>query len=115
MKAVLLLCLTAFIAVDKDIIDIGKCIYKAPKVQELINDVIIAIATQDYSKLLPKIKEALPDLIRIVLGCLTDANATEDGPKLTFGFDTLVSPPFPSDSSIDFDSLINLIKKYQLK
>ena len=87
MKAVLLLCLTAFISCDKDIIDIGKSIYKAPKVQELINDVIIAIATQDYSKLLPKIKEALPDLIRIVLGCLTDANATEDGPKLTFGFD----------------------------
>ena len=47
MKAVLLLCLTAFISCDKDIIDIGKCIYKAHKVQELINDVIISIATQD--------------------------------------------------------------------
>ena len=55
---------------------------------ELINDAIISIATQDYSKLLPKIKEALPDLIRIVLGCLTNANATEDGPKLTFDFRT---------------------------
>ena len=88
MKSILFLTLLVFIACDKDIIDIGKCIYKAPKVQELINDVIISIATQDYSKLLPKIKEALPDLIRIVLGCLTDANATEDGPKLTFGFDT---------------------------
>ena len=87
MKSILFLTLLVFIACDKDIIDIGKCIYKAPKVQELINDVIIAIATQDYSKLLPKIKEAIPDLIRIVLGCLTNANATEDGPKLTFGFD----------------------------
>ena len=58
MKAILLLCLLAFMSCEKDIIDIGKCIYKAPKVQELINDVIIAIATKDYSKLLPKLKEA---------------------------------------------------------
>ena len=82
MKAVLLLCLLAFISCEKDIIDIGKCIYKAPKVQELINDVIVAIATQDYSKLLPKVKEALPDLIKVVLGCLTDTKAIEDETKL---------------------------------
>ena len=80
MKAVLFLCLLAFMACEKDIIDIGKCIYKAPKVQELIGDVIVAIATQDYSKLLPKIKEALPELIQIVLGCITDA--IEEQPKL---------------------------------
>ena len=88
MKEILFLCLLAFMACEKDIIDIGKCIYKAPKVQELINDAMVDIVTKDYSKLLPKIKEAIPDLIRIVLGCLTDANVTEDGPKLTFGFDT---------------------------
>ena len=82
MKAVLLLCLLAFISCEKDIIDIGKCIYKAPKVQELINDVIVAIVTQDYSKLLPKVKEALPDLIKVVLGCLTDTKAIEDETKL---------------------------------
>ena len=58
MKAILLLCLLAFMTCEKDIIDIGKCIYEAPKVQELINDVIVAIATKDYSKLLPKLKEA---------------------------------------------------------
>ena len=67
---------------EKDIIDIGKCIYKAPLVKELINDVIVAIATQDYSKLLPKVKEALPDLIKVVLGCLTDTKAIEDETKL---------------------------------
>ena len=72
MKAVLLLCLLAFISCEKNIIDIGKCIYKAPKVKELINDVIIAFATKDFSKLLPKIKEALPDLINIVIGCITE-------------------------------------------
>ena len=78
MKSILFLTLLVFIACDKDIIDIGKCIYKAPKVQELINDAIISIATQDYSKLLPKIKEALPELIQIVLGCIIDDKAVED-------------------------------------
>ena len=82
MKAVLFLCLLAFMTCEKDIIDIGKCIYKAPKVQELINDVIVAIATKDYSKLLPKIKESIPELIQIVLGCLTDTKAIEDQSKL---------------------------------
>ena len=63
---------------EKDIIDIGKCIYKAPLVKELINDVIVAIATKDYSKLLPKIKESLPELIQIVLSCITDTKVIED-------------------------------------
>ena len=82
MKAILFLCLLAFMACQKDIIDIGKCIYKAPKVQELIGDVIAAIVNQDFSKLLPKLKEALPDLVKIVLGCLIDTNAVEEQPKL---------------------------------
>ena len=47
---------------EKDIIDIGKCIYKAPKVQEIISEAMIAIVTKDYTKLLDKIKESLPDL-----------------------------------------------------
>ena len=85
MKAVLFLCLLAFMICEKDIIDIGRCIYKAPKVQELINDAIVAIATKDYSKLLPKIKEALPELIQIVLGCITDTKAVEDQSKLEAG------------------------------
>ena len=83
MKAVLLLCLLAFISCEKDIMDIGKCIYKAPKVKELINDVIIAFATKDFSKLLPKIKEALPDLINIVIGCITEEkNVVEEESEL---------------------------------
>ena len=63
MKAALFLFLLAFISCEKDIIVIGKCIYKAPLVKELINDVMIAIVTKDYSKILPKIKENLPELI----------------------------------------------------
>ena len=85
MKAVLFLCLLAFMACEKDIIDIGKCIYKAPLVKELINDVIVAIATKDYSKLLPKIKESIPELIKIVLGCIIDTKTIEDQPKSEWG------------------------------
>ena len=84
MKALIFLCLLSFMICEKDIIDIGKCIYKAPKVQELVKDVMVAIMTKDYSKLLPKIKEALPELIKIILGCIIDTNAIEEQPKLTF-------------------------------
>ena len=87
MKAALFLCLLAFMACEKDIIDIGKCIYKAPLVKELINDVIVAIATKDYSKLLPKIKESLPELIQIVLGCITDTKVIEDEKLSSLPFD----------------------------
>ncbi len=85
MKVVLVLCLLAFISSQKDIIDIGKCIYKAPKVKELIADVMIAFATKDFSKLLPKIKEALPELIHIVIGCITEEKkVVEEEPELKF-------------------------------
>ena len=85
MKAVLVLCLVVFISSQKDIIDIGKCIYKAPKVKELIADAMVAIATKDFSKLLPKIKEALPELIQIVIGCITvDKKVAEEELELKF-------------------------------
>ena len=85
MKAVLFFCLLAFMTCEKDIIDIGKCIYKAPKVKELIADVMIAFATKDFSKLLPKIKEALPELIHIVIGCITEEKkVVEEEPELKF-------------------------------
>ena len=83
MKAVLVLCLLAFISSQKDIMDIGKCIYKAPKVKELIADAMIAIATKDFSKLWPKIKEALPELIKIVIGWVTEEDkVVEEEPEL---------------------------------
>ena len=67
MKAVLFLCLLAFMTCEKDIIDIGKCLYKDPKVKEIIADVMVAIVTKDFDKLLTQIKEALPDLIKAYL------------------------------------------------
>ena len=57
MKVVLILCLLAFISCQKDIIDIVKCLYESPKVKELITDALIAIATQDFSKLGRKLKK----------------------------------------------------------
>ena len=57
MKVVLVLCLLAFISCQKDITDIVKCLYESPKVKELITDALIAIATQDFSKLCRKLKK----------------------------------------------------------
>ena len=72
MKVVLVLCLLAFMSCQKDIMDIAKCLYESPKVKEIIADVMVAIATKDFSKLWPKIKEALPELIPVVIKCVTE-------------------------------------------
>ena len=82
MKVVLFLCLLAFMTCEKDIIDIGKCIYKAPVAKEIINEAIKAIINKDFSKLLPKVIESLPDLIQVVVGCVNEKAAIEDEPKL---------------------------------
>ena len=74
MKVVLVLCLLAFMSCQKDIMDIAKCLYESPKVKEIIADVMVAIATKDFSKLWPKIKEALPELIPVVLKCVMAEN-----------------------------------------
>ena len=72
MKVVLVLCLLAFMSCKKDMMDIAKCLYESPKVKELISDVMFAIATKDFSKLWPKIKESLPELIQVVIKCATE-------------------------------------------
>ena len=81
MKAVLFLCLLAFMTCEKDIIDIGKCIYKAPKVQEIISEAMIAVITKNFDNLISKITESLPELIQIVIGCINEQPAVEDTPK----------------------------------
>ena len=75
MRVVLVLCLLAFMSCQKDIMDIAKCLYESPKVKEIIADVMVAIATKDFSKLWPKIKEALPELIPVVIKCITENEA----------------------------------------
>ena len=88
MKVVLVLCLLAFISCQKDITDIVKCLYESPKVKELITDTLIAIAIQDFSKLWSKIKEALPELIQIVIKCVIADEKSEVNLKNSF-----VRPP----------------------
>ena len=99
MKVVLVLCLLAFMSCQKDIIDIAKCLYESPKVKEIISDVMVAIATKDFSKLWPKIKESLPELIPVVIKCvmtedeinLTSTQCTK-GEKFLCGLDCFLAP-----------------------
>ena len=76
MRKVLVLCLLAFMSCQKDIMDIAKCLYENPKVKEIIADFIVAIATKDFSKIWPKIKEALPELIPTMIKCITENEVT---------------------------------------
>ena len=72
MKVVLVICLLTFMSCQNDITDIAKCLYESPKVKELISDVMIAIVTKDFSKLLEKIKDSLPELIQVVVKCVAE-------------------------------------------
>ena len=68
MKAVLFVCLLAFIACD--VIDILKCVYETPIVQEIISLAIKCIVSQDWTALVDKIKESIPELIQAIIGCV---------------------------------------------
>ena len=49
------------------------------KVKELMADVIEAIVTHDISKLFPKIKESLPELVQVVMKCIAENEANLQG------------------------------------
>ena len=68
MKAVLFVCLLAFMACD--VIDILKCVYETPIVQEIISLAIKCIISQDWTPLVDKIKESIPELIQAIIGCV---------------------------------------------
>ncbi len=68
MKAVLFVCLLAFMACD--IVDILKCVYETPIVQEIISLAIKCIVSQDWTALVDKIKESIPELIQAIIGCV---------------------------------------------
>ena len=68
MKAVLFVCLLAFMACD--ILDILKCVYETPIVQEIISLAIKCIVSQDWTALVDKIKESIPELIQAIIGCV---------------------------------------------
>ena len=92
MKVVLVLCLLAFMSCQRDIMDIAKCLYESPKVKEIIADVMVAIATKDFSKLWPKIKEALPELIPVVIKCVTENEVNLERVKQPFILNWLYEP-----------------------
>ena len=68
MKAVLFVCLLAFMACD--VVDILKCVYETPIVQEIISLAIKCIISQDWTALVDKIKESIPELIQAIIGCV---------------------------------------------
>ena len=68
MKAVLFVCLLAFMACD--IVDILKCVYETPIVQELISLAIKCIMTQDFTPLIEKLKGSIMEIIQAVIGCV---------------------------------------------
>ena len=68
MKAVLFVCLLAFMSCD--IVDILKCVYETPIVQEIISLAIKCIVSQDWTALVDKIKESIPELIQAIIGCV---------------------------------------------
>ena len=76
-KVFLLFLILAFVSCEKSIEEIGMCIYKNPKVQKIAGDIMVAIMKKDFSELLPKLKEFLPDAIDIILGCLKDEENEE--------------------------------------
>ena len=71
MRVALILCLLAVISCEIDIMGILTCLYETQIVKTLIADLMVAIATKDFSKLLEKLKNALPELIPAVIKCVT--------------------------------------------
>ena len=53
-----------------DIVEILKCVYETPIVQEIISLDIKCIISQDFTPLVDKIKESIPELIQAVIGCV---------------------------------------------
>ena len=72
MKVFFVLFLFTFISCEKSIIDIGMCLYKNPTVKEIVNEALIALTTKDFSKLLPKIVNSLPEIIKAAITCISE-------------------------------------------
>ena len=53
-----------------DIVEILKCVYETPIVQEIISLAIKCIVSQDWTALVDKIKESIPELIQAIIGCV---------------------------------------------
>ena len=117
MRVVLVLCLLAFMSCKKDIMDIGKYLYESPKIKEIIADVMVAIATKDFSKLWPKIKEALPELIPVVIKCITEneANLQAIRPIMNKWNDWMIIYLNLSNQLMNQRIILNVLNKFVLE
>ena len=117
MRVVLVLYLLAFMSCKKDIMDIAKCLYESPKVKEIIVDVMAAIATKDFSKLWPKIKEALPELIPVVIKCITEneANLQAIRPIMNKWNDWMIIYLNLSNQIMNQRIILNVLNKFVLE
>ena len=117
MRVVLVLCLLAFISCKKDIMDIAKYLYESPKVKEIFADVMVAIATKDFSKLWPKIKEALPELIPVVIKYITanEANLQAIRPIMNKWNDWMIIYLNLSNQLMNQRIILNVLNKFVLE
>ena len=117
MRVVLVLCLLAFMSFKKDIMDIAKCLYESPKVKEIIADIMVAIVTKDFSKLWPKIKEALPVLIPILIKCITEneANLQAIRPIMNKWNDWMIIYLNLSNQLMNQRIILNVLNKFVLE
>ena len=70
MKAVLFLCLLAIISCEVDFWEVCKCVIADKKVQELGLKLVSVVYTKDFSKIIPTIVNAVPDLYNAVTNCI---------------------------------------------
>ena len=68
MKAVLFICLLAFMACD--ILDILKCLYETPIVKEIISLAIQCLIKKDWNPLIEKVKGSIFEIIQAIIGCI---------------------------------------------
>ena len=82
-KILLFILILAFVSCNKDIEDIGKCLYNNPKIKEIAGEIMKAIINKDFSQLLPKLKEFFPEAIDIIMQCLKiEEDLSEDNKSI---------------------------------
>ena len=68
MKAVLFICLLAVMACT--FVDVIKCIYETPIVQEIISLAIECLIKKDWNPLIEKVKGSIFEIIQAIIGCI---------------------------------------------
>ena len=69
MKAILFFCLLALFTCKVDILGVAKCFVSNQKTQKLGLDLFTIVLSKDYSKILPTILNAAPELYNVLMEC----------------------------------------------